>query len=449
MKSFLLCSPLLVVGLTILFLLSCISWGIEAGFAHGFHHSLQCTVSHLRCRRKAFLHRFAMSPMVDDDDDIQHLPSLSSVRPMQGDPSNRRTWMAQTAQQLVSATLGITSASHHSFVAMAATATTELVPSGAAVLCDSTVSVWQKPSSGRTIYLLGTAHISDVSAQLAGALVRRVHPDAVFVELDVKRVLNLPALHDTATASAQNAAPAVLVPALPSTATTSTSSLPLEGTSTQAPIASIPSTAASTSSDDGNWFQRKVLNFAGAAVGKAVQGMYSNLSNSGFSPGEEFAAAIRAGREIGATIVLGDQDVQVTLRRLAQALSVTDLQPLLNPNAEFEKTMTDLLPLPPALESSNTAAGDPAQFKRDLSEYVERMKSRETVRTIVHELDTVAPAVVRVMLTERDAYMASGLDSLESFKKVVGVMGLAHIDGVEQNLRGRGWTPMHLSCPPK
>jgi TraB/PrgY/gumN family len=409
MKSFLLCSNLLVVGLTVLFLLSCISWGIEAGFAHGFHHSLQCTVSHLRCRRKSFLHRFAMSPMVDDDDDIQHLPSLSSVRPMQRDPSNRRTWMAQTAQQLVSATLGITSASHHSFVAMAATSTTELVPSGAAVLCDSTVSVWQKPSSGRTIYLLGTAHISDVSAQLAGALVRHVHPDAVFVELDVKRVLNLPALHDTATASAQNAAPAVLVPA----------------------------------------FQRKVLNFAGAAVGKAVQGMYSNLSNSGFSPGEEFAAAIRAAREIGATIVLGDQDVQVTLRRLAQALSVTDLQPLLNPNAEFEKTMTDLLPLPPALESSNSAAGDPAQFKRDLSDYVERMKSRETVRTIVHELDTVAPAVVRVMLTERDAYMASGLDSLESFKKVVGVMGLAHIDGVEQNLRGRGWTPMHLSCPPK
>lgn len=356
--------------------------------------------------------------------------------------------MAQATQQIISATLGITAASRLPSIAMATTATKELLPTGSAVLCDATVSVWQK-TPDRTIYLLGTAHISDVSAQLAGALVRHVHPDAVFVELDMKRVQNLPSMHpDITTAHSQNAAPAVLVPVLPSTTTTtSTSTAPLIAASTQAPMTSNP---ASPQLDGGsNWFQRKVLNFAGAAVGKAVQGMYSNLSNSGFSPGEEFAAAIRAGREMGATIVLGDQDVQVTLRRLAQALSVTDLQPLLNPNAEFEKTMTDLLPLPPALESSNTAASDPGQFKRDLSEYVERMKSRETVRTIVHELDIVAPAVVRVMLTERDAYMALGLDSLEAFPKVVAVMGLAHMDGVEQNLQLRGWMHVRPSCPPK
>ena len=40
----------------------------------------------------------------------------------------------------------------------------------------------------RLVYLLGTAHISEVSAELAGRLVRDTHPNAVFVELDLKRV---------------------------------------------------------------------------------------------------------------------------------------------------------------------------------------------------------------------------------------------------------------------
>jgi TraB/PrgY/gumN family len=443
MRSFLLCSPCVVfVSSSILLLLLFVPWGIDAAIVRSRATFSQYTVAQMRCRKNVFLHLCLKTST--DDDDIEELHLLSTAQSMYASGTNRRTWMAQTTQQIVAAMLGTTAASHHSSNALAASTTTELIPTGSAILCDSTVSVWQK-SPGRTIYLLGTAHISDVSAQLAGALVRHVHPDAVFVELDVKRVQNLPVMQDATTANSQRTAPAVLVPTLPSTATTSASAEPLLANLAPTPNTPTATAAVTPSNDSGNWFQRKALNFAGAAVGKAVQGMYSNLSNSGFSPGEEFAAAIRAGREIGATIVLGDQDVQVTLRRLAQALSVTDLQPLLNPNAEFEKTMTDLLPLPPALQSSSTAS-DPAQFKRDLSEYVERMKSRETVRTIVHELDTVAPAVVRVMLTERDAYMASGLDSLESFAKVVGVMGLAHIDGVEQNLQRRGWMPVRLVC---
>jgi pheromone shutdown protein TraB len=44
----------------------------------------------------------------------------------------------------------------------------------------------------RLLYVLGTAHISDVSAQLAQQLIRDVKPDAVFIELDLKRVGGLP-----------------------------------------------------------------------------------------------------------------------------------------------------------------------------------------------------------------------------------------------------------------
>jgi pheromone shutdown protein TraB len=211
-------------------------------------------------------------------------------------------------------------------------------------------------------------------------------------------------------------------------------------------------TPTSGSSNEGgkNWFQRRLLNIAGAAVGKGISSMYSNLSSSGFQPGEEFAEAIRTGREIDATIVLGDQDVQVTLRRLAEALSMTDLNQLLNPDSQLEQTMSNLLPaLPTSMEGkSDKVTTDPTEFKRELSDYVEQMKSRETVRTIIQELNTLAPEVVRVMLTERDSYMAKGIHSLRlSYPKVVAVMGLAHIDGVERNLQSFGWKPVQLSCP--
>lgn len=62
-----------------------------------------------------------------------------------------------------------------------------------AATCDPAVSVWKLSSSGgtddeRLVYLLGTAHISSKSAEVAGQLVRDVIPQAVFVELDLKRV---------------------------------------------------------------------------------------------------------------------------------------------------------------------------------------------------------------------------------------------------------------------
>lgn len=52
------------------------------------------------------------------------------------------------------------------------------------------------------------------------------------------------------------------------------------------------------------------------------------------------------------------------------------------------------------------------------------------------------------MLTERDAYMARGIDTLNEFEVMVAVMGLAHQDGVEANLKERGWRQVRLSCPP-
>jgi hypothetical protein len=349
-------------------------------------------------------------------------------------------------------------------------------------LCDPTVSVWQLNGgstttagtttaaaavAGRTIVLLGTAHISQLSAALAGTLVREIRPDAVFVELDLKRVARIGTSGGgTTTAAAKGPAGLldttdslpvqVIVPSPQRLLPPPLPSMPVDGMTTTASSSSSssssPSSLVAPSSPSegkkGNWFTRGAMNLAANAVGSAVKGLYSNLSTAGFQPGEEFATAIRAGQEVGAAIVLGDQDVQVTLRRLTQALAVTDLDKLLSPNSALEKSMAELLPPPPSSSVVKASATDTASFKQELTDYVERLKSRDSVRKLMAELNEVAPALIQVMLTERDAYMAAGLDTLSQFDCIVAVMGLAHQDGVERNLRERGWKPLPLSCAP-
>ena len=78
-------------------------------------------------------------------------------------------------------------------------------------------------------------------------------------------------------------------------------------------------------------------------------------------------------------IVLGDQDVQITLRRLSQALAVTDLNALANPDSDLERSMNELFgganpPMPDSPPKSQ------AESKQELTNFVEAMKSRDKVR---------------------------------------------------------------------
>jgi pheromone shutdown protein TraB len=179
-----------------------------------------------------------------------------------------------------------------------------------------------------------------------------------------------------------------------------------------------------------------------AAVGGAIQGMYNNLNKSGFNAGEEFVIAIQEGQRVGATIILGDRDVEVTLQRLTQALAKTDLKTLLQPNSELEQTMASILPSSQPLPSS-----DNVNFKEEMTAYVETMKAKENVRQIMSQLRRAAPELYEALVAERDAYMANGLDKLSIYPTIVAVMGIAHVDGVEAILKSRGWVSVPLSCP--
>ena len=308
---------------------------------------------------------------------------------------------------------------------------TQTRPVSTSNTCDPSVSVWKQPSTGRRVYLLGTAHISSESAALAGRVVQDVHPEAVFVELDAKRVRQTDA-SEAATVSTEEPQPS--------------EAYPKKGIKVPPSVVSGPelSPPASTLNEGNNNKKKKKddkgAGVAGAAIGSAIKGMYKKLDDKGFQPGQEFAVAAKEGYKIGARIVLGDRDVEVTLRRLAQALRKTDLKTLLVEDSELERTMSQLMPGKkiPSQEDDN--------FKEELSFYVENMKAKENVQLLMSQLKRIAPEIYTAMVQERDEYMGNGLDQLSIFPNVVAVMGMAHVDGVETYLRGHGWEPVPLRC---
>lgn len=233
-------------------------------------------------------------------------------------------------------------------------------------LCNDAVSSWKKGAAGnnRVVHILGTAHISSESAETAGLLVRNIKPNAVFVELDQKRVQQV--LRPSIQAESQDSA---VTPTSPSSFN---------------PIVQI---------------QRRVLESSANAVGNSIRGLYKKLAAEGIDAGQEFAMAIKEGLALGATVVLGDQDVDLTLQRLTSALTKTNWSKLLTAD---ESVMKDLLPAENRkILEENFTSGD---FNTDqFRSTVELVKTRENVRKIMAVLQDTAPEIYMAMVGERDA----------------------------------------------
>jgi len=65
---------------------------------------------------------------------------------------------------------------------------------------------------------------------------------------------------------------------------------------------------------------------------------------------------------------------------------------------------------------------------------VEKLKNRELVRKFTTSMKQIWPEILEVMLTERDQFMASNLRRCPGHK-VMAVVGLAHLDGIENSFK--------------
>ncbi len=154
--------------------------------------------------------------------------------------------------------------------------------------------------------------------------------------------------------------------------------------------------------------------------------------------------AVKEGLKINSKIILGDRDVEVTLRRLTEALAKTDLKKLLAADSELEENMKQLLPKDMDANDLQKSGGE--MSSEQLRYFVETVKAKDNVRLLMSNLKSVAPEVYQAMVAERDEYMANGLDKLDQFESIVAVMGIAHVDGVENTLRSRGWVEIKPQC---
>lgn len=235
-----------------------------------------------------------------------------------------------------------------------------------------TVSYLDSPA--RDVWLIGTAHISDVSTKEVMQIAASARPDVVFVELCEGRARRL---RDS------GAEPPDLKKVLNDV----------------------------LSSDDalGSKLVQGVMQGWQAVIGHAF----------GLRPGAELLAALHAADELGAKIVLGDQEIDSTMPKLKEALR-TDWPSLLG------------APMP---DSLHTALGP------DPHEAVERLRDREVIRELKSALQERAPNVMQVLLHDRDKILADRLlacpgRQTEEGKtrrcRIVAVVGAAHMDGIEE-----------------
>ncbi|KAI9112099.1 hypothetical protein K1719_016995 [Acacia pycnantha] len=128
--------------------------------------------------------------------------------------------------------------------------------------------------------------------------------------------------------------------------------------------------------------------------------------------GDEFRAARKASEEVGAQIVLGDRPIEITLQRAWRALKWTEKLSL-------------VVSVVRGITSSSSISAN------NLEE--EPSSDDEGTFQLYEQLSFSYPSLLQPLLHERDTYLAWSLKrskAVKNCKKVVGVIGKGHMNGV-------------------
>ncbi len=128
----------------------------------------------------------------------------------------------------------------------------------------------------------------------------------------------------------------------------------------------------------------------------------------GVKPGEEFLRAIRAAETAGALIHLSDRDIRITLSRAWSLMRFWTKIKLL---AEFFASLW--------------------QVNEIQQEDIEQMKKKDVLEALLSELGKALPELRRILIDERDQYLASKIRNAPG-KKIVAVVGAGHVPGVQR-----------------
>ncbi len=128
----------------------------------------------------------------------------------------------------------------------------------------------------------------------------------------------------------------------------------------------------------------------------------------GIKPGEEMLRAVNAAKEIEADIHLADRDVRTTLSRTWRLMGFwTKL-----------KLLFQLI----------TSMGDVEDIEK---EDIEKLKEQDVLETLLSELGKTLPELQRVLIDERDQYLAHKIRTAPG-NKIVAVVGAGHVPGIKK-----------------
>jgi len=131
----------------------------------------------------------------------------------------------------------------------------------------------------------------------------------------------------------------------------------------------------------------------------------------GIKPGSEMMKAVDVAEELGIEVVLADRDVRLTLKRAMSQMTFK--------------------------EKAKVAWGFLGGFiggEEIDEELVERLKEKDVLTELMEELAVETPSIKRVLVDERDSYIAHAIHACPA-KKIVAVVGAGHMKGIVENLK--------------
>ncbi len=131
----------------------------------------------------------------------------------------------------------------------------------------------------------------------------------------------------------------------------------------------------------------------------------------GVQPGAEMIGAIEAAEASGAQIILIDRDVQITLQRFWSKMGFIEKLKMLG-----------------GLVAAVLGIGGTKEID------MENITNQDVVSMLVEEFRESSPNAVKVLIDERDAYMANNLirAAAGGNKKIVAVIGAGHRSGIQR-----------------
>lgn len=140
-------------------------------------------------------------------------------------------------------------------------------------------------------------------------------------------------------------------------------------------------------------------------------------SDVGVKPGEEMSAAISVAEEMGIPAVMVDRPIQMTLKRAWAK------------NSLWGKCKLLAVLLSSAFDKEEISA-----------EQIENLKNESEMDSMMNEIADYLPDVKKVLIDERDQYLASKIWEAtvngKPAQKIVAVLGAGHLGGVVRHLEG-------------